>query len=219
MGLLGMGIERWTLRPVRQYPMTVTMLVTLGLSLILQNVTLIITGGVPKNIISPFSEVPISIGGVRMAPVRVFAAAAAACVILGTHFFLTRTKHGNAMRASFQDKEASLLVGINVSRIYMLTFALGAGLAALGGGLTGTLSYVDPAMGAKGLMKCFVVVTIGGMGSFIGAIFGGLALGLIEALAAAYISSEYADLIGFVMVIGILLFAPTGLFGAKERTA
>ena len=219
VGFLGMAVERIALRPVRGHTMTVTMLVTLGLSLILQNVSLIFTGGVPKYIKSPFSELPISIGAVQMAPARLFAAFAAAIVIILTHLFLTRTIHGNAMRAAFQDKDASLLAGINVNRIYMLTFALGAGLAALGGGLTGTISYVDPAMGAKGLMKCFVVVTIGGMGSFIGAIFGGLILGLVEALAAAYISSAYKDVIGFAMVIVFLMFLPSGLFGSKERKA
>jgi branched-chain amino acid transport system permease protein len=101
----------------------------------------------------------------------------------------------------------------------MFTYALGAALAGLAGGLLGTFSYVDPNMGAKGLMKSFVVVTIGGMGNLIGAIFGGLLLGVVEALSAAYISSEYKDVIGFVMVIVVLLFFPNGLFGSKERKA
>lgn len=219
VALLGMVIERLGLRPIQGQPMVITTLVTLGVSLILQNVSLIITGGVPRYINSPFADAPVILGAVQMSPARLFAVGASAVVIVLTHLFLEKTTVGKSIRASFQDKDASLLVGINVSRVYMLTYALGAALAALGGGLLGTISYVDPTMGAKGLMKSFVVVTIGGMGNLIGAIFGGLILGIVETLAAAFISSEYKDVIGFVMVVVILLFLPQGLFGAKERKA
>ncbi|HEY3314920.1 MAG TPA: branched-chain amino acid ABC transporter permease [Bacillota bacterium] len=219
VGVIGGAIERSSLRRIRGQTMVVTTLVTLGWSLILQNVSLIITGGVPRYIASPFSETPLAFAGMQIAQARLFAALAAGVVIIATHLFLQKTVLGNAMRASFQDKDAASLVGINVSLIYMLTFALGAALAALSGGLLGTISYVDPSMGAKGLMKSFVVVTIGGMGSFIGAIFGGLILGIVEVLAAAYISSAYKDVIGFVMVVVVLLFLPSGLFGKRERYA
>jgi branched-chain amino acid transport system permease protein len=219
VALLGCVIERVTLKPIQGQPMVITTLVTLGVSLILQNVALIVTGGIPQYIDSPFSSTPLVLGPVQMSPTRLFAVAASGVVIVATHLFLEKTVIGNSIRAAFQDKDAASLVGINVSRVYMLTYALGAALAALGGGLVGTISYVDPSMGAKGLMKSFVVVTIGGMGNIIGAIFGGLILGIVETLSAAYISSEYADVIGFVMVVVILLFLPQGLFGAKERSA
>ncbi|HHY94828.1 MAG TPA: branched-chain amino acid ABC transporter permease [Firmicutes bacterium] len=214
---LGMVIERAALRPIRNSPMVVTTLATLGISLMLQNLCLIITSGIPRFIGSPFSDIPLSVAGITLAPARLFATVVAVAVIVGTHVFLHRSKLGNAMRAAFQDKEASSLAGINVSSIYMLTYALGAGLAALAGALLGTVAYVDPMMGAKGLMKCFVVVTIGGMGDFLGAIFAGFLLGVVETLSAAYISSMYKDVIGFVMVIVVLLFLPSGLFGRKER--
>ncbi len=219
VALIGGAMERSSLRRIRGQTMVVTTLVTLGWSLILQNVSLILTGGIPRYITSPFPETSLVLGGLQIAPSRLFAALAAGAVIVLTHLFLQKTVLGNAMRASFQDKDAASLVGINVGLIYMLTFALGAALAALSGGLLGTISYVDPSMGAKGLMKSFVVVTIGGMGSFIGAIFGGLILGIVEALAAAYISSAYKDFIGFIMVVVILLFLPSGLFGKRERYA
>lgn len=219
VALLGAAIERIGLRPIQGQPMVITTLVTLGVSLILQNVSLIITGGVPRYIEAPFSETPVVLGAIQMSPARLFAVAASGVVIVLTHLFLEKTMIGNSIRAAFQDKDASSLVGINVSRVFMFTYALGAALAALGGGLLGTISYVDPTMGAKGLMKSFVVVTIGGMGNLIGAIFGGLILGIVETLAAAFISSEYKDVIGFVMVVVVLLFLPQGLFGAKERKA
>lgn len=219
VALMGIIIERLSLRPIQGQPMVITTLVTLGVSLILQNVSLIITGGVPRYINSPFSDAPVVLGAIQMSPARLFAVVASGVVIVLTHLFLEKTVIGNSIRASFQDKDASSLVGINVSRVYMLTYALGAALAALGGGLLGTISYVDPTMGAKGLMKSFVVVTIGGMGNLIGAIFGGLILGIVETLAAAFISSEYKDVFGFLMVVVVLLFLPQGLFGAKERKA
>jgi branched-chain amino acid transport system permease protein len=219
VAIMGFLIERLTLRPIQGQPMVLTTLVTLGVSLILQNVSLIITGGVPRYINSPFSEAPIVLGMIQMSPARLFAVIASGVIIVLTHLFLTKTVAGNSIRAAFQDKDASALVGINVNRIYMLTYGLGAALAALGGGLLGTIAYVDPSMGAKGLMKSFVVVTIGGMGNLIGAIFGGLILGVVETLATAFISSEYKDVIGFIMVVVILLFLPQGLFGAKERKA
>ncbi len=219
VALLGMVIERTALRPIANSPMVVTTLATLGVSLILQNVTIIVSGGVPRFIPSPFPETPVVVGGVSLAPARIFAAAVALLVIVGVNYFLRRTKAGNAMRAAFQDKDASWLVGINVRNTYLLSYAFGAILAALGGALLGIVAYVDPLMGAKGLMKSFVVVTIGGMGSFVGAIFGGLFLGVVETLTAGYVSSMYKDVIGFVMVILILLFLPSGLFGRRERRA
>ena len=219
VALLGALIERVSLRPIRGQPMVTTTLVTLGISQILKNVSVIVTKGVPRYIGSPFSDAPVVLGPVQIVPARLFAVITAAFVIILTHLFLQKTVIGSTMRASFQDKEASSLVGINVSRIYMFTFGLGAALAALGGGLLGTFSFVDPNMGAKGLMKSFVVVTIGGMGNMIGAIFGGLILGVVETIAAGYISSEYKDVIGFLMVVVVLLFLPQGLFGAKERKA
>jgi len=219
VALLGMLIERTALRPIANSPIVVTTLATLGVSLIVQNVTLILSGGVPRFIPSPFSDTPLSIGGVSLAPARVFAAVTAFAVIVGVHYFLRKTKVGNAMRAAFQDKDASWLVGINVKTTYLLSYAFGAALAALGGALLGVVAYVDPLMGAKGLMKSFVVVTIGGMGSFVGAIFGGLFLGVAETLTAGYISSMWKDAIGLIMVIVILLFLPSGLFGRRERRA
>lgn len=222
VAVLGMLVERLTLRKIRNGPIVLTTLVTLGVSLILQNVTLMITSGVPRYIASPFSEDPIIFSqNLQIGPARLFAAVCAIFVIVATQLFLKKTIHGNAMRAAFDEKDASSLVGINVNTVYMLTYAIGAGLAALAGGLLGTISYVDPMMGAKSLTKSFAVVTIGGMGNFGGAIYGGILLGLVETLASAYISSAYKDMIGFIMVIIVLMISPKGLYAlsksSKER--
>ncbi len=218
VGALGAAIERGILRRVRESAMVTTMLITLGLSLLLQNFSLMATGGVPHFIRSPFSPEPLVLGLVHVAPARLFAAVFSILFIIAVHLFLTRTKWGNAMRACFQDKTAaSLAAGIDIEKVYALTFALGVGMAALAGTLLGTIFFVDPMMGAKGMTKSFVVVIVGGMGSFVGAIFSGLLLGVTETLAAAYLSSGYKDVVGFILVVLVLTFRPAGLFGKRIR--
>jgi branched-chain amino acid transport system permease protein len=117
------------------------------------------------------------------------------------------------MRAVFQQPEAAMLVGIPIQRIYSLTFALGTMLAALAGSFVASIFVVYPSAGQLVMVKAFAVVIVGGMGSFPGAIIGGLILGMTESLWGAFISTGYADAIGFVLVILILLLRPHGLFG------
>jgi branched-chain amino acid transport system permease protein len=119
---------------------------------------------------------------------------------------------GKAMRATFQNKEASALVGIRIDRIYAYAFAFGAALAAAAGAVLGGFIPVEPAKGGIVTLKAFIVVILGGMGSFVGAIVGGLLLGLAEALGAGYMPTGWKDAIGFFAVILVLLFRPEGLF-------
>jgi branched-chain amino acid transport system permease protein len=115
------------------------------------------------------------------------------------------------MRATFQQAEAAALVGIRTERVNAITFALGAGLAALAGALLGAIFFVDPTIGGTATLKAFIVVIVGGLGSVPGSIVGGLILGLAESLGTLY-SSAYKDAIGFVLVILVLLYKPDGLF-------
>jgi branched-chain amino acid transport system permease protein len=120
------------------------------------------------------------------------------------------------MRATFQDTEMARLTGVNVDRVYMATFAFGAALAGASGSLLGAIFWVYPAMGDLAALKSFAVVIMGGLGDFLGAIAGGLLLGVAESLGAGYISSGYKDAIGFIMIILLLLWRPQGLFGKKS---
>jgi len=131
--------------------------------------------------------------------------------------FIQRTRLGKAMRATFQDGEMARLVGVDVDRVYMATFSFGAALAGASGVLLGSVFWVYPAMGDQAAMKSFAVVIMGGLGDFLGAIAGGLLLGVAESLGAAYISSGYKDAIGFIVIILLLLFRPAGLFGRRDR--
>jgi branched-chain amino acid transport system permease protein len=151
------------------------------------------------------------IGPIFTTEVRMFALVVTIAALAGLHIFLTRTLIGTAMRAMFQQREAAMLVGIPRDAINMITFGLGAGMAALGGGLIGAIFFVDPTMGGPETLKAFVVVILGGLGSIPGSMAGGLILGVGESFATLF-SSSCKDAIGFILVIVILLYKPDGLF-------
>lgn len=192
-------------------------LVTIGVSIFFQNTSLLIFGSIPKLIQSPFSSEPLKIGPILVGRMYIFAAAVTVAVIFFAHYSIKKTKLGMAMRATFQDKDVASLVGVNIDRVYSFTFMLGAGLAATAGALLGPIFVIYPNVGERVVLKAFVVVIVGGMGNFLGAIFASLLLGVVEGLGSAYISAEYKDLIGFVMVLLILVFRPSGLFGRMKR--
>lgn len=188
-------------------------LVTIGVSIFFQNTSLLVFGSIPKLISSPFATEPLRLGPILLGRMYVFAGAVTVVVILSAHFSIMKTKLGMSMRATFQDKEAAALVGVNVNRVYSFTFSLGAGLAATAGALLGPIFVIYPNVGERVILKAFVIVIMGGMGNFLGAIFGGLFLGVVESLAGGYVSAEYRDLFGFVIVLLVLVFRPSGLFG------
>lgn len=218
--VMGVGFvcERLLLVPLRDQPSDTTILITIGLSIFLQNMVLLAVGSVPKSIPTPFPHRPVTIGSIFVTEATIFVAVVTIAAIGAVHLLITRTWLGRAMRATFQDRDAALLVGVDAGRIHTVTFTLGSGLAAAAGALLGSIFLVYPSMGNLAILKSFVVVIMGGMGNFLGAIFGGLILGVAEGLGAGFVSSGYKDAIGFVIVILILLFRPSGLFGsAKAR--
>jgi branched-chain amino acid transport system permease protein len=119
------------------------------------------------------------------------------------------------MRATFQDRETAALMGVNINAIHTSTFALGSGLAAAAGALLGPVFVVVPSMGDLAALKAFAIVILGGLGNFAGATLGGFILALVEELGAGYISSGYRDGMGFLLIILVLVFKPTGLFARK----
>jgi branched-chain amino acid transport system permease protein len=210
---LGLLFDKVIFTPLRGKPIITTALVTIGLSIFLQNFTLYLWGATPKTIPSPFPRIPLKLGPLFITQERVFATLLTFAIIAGMHLFLQKTKSGKALRATFQGKEAAALVGISISRVYALTFAAGVGLCATAGALLGSIFYLTPTIGGNATYKAFIVVILGGMGSFPGAIVGGLTLGIAESLGAGMISSAYKDAIGFIIVVILLLFRPQGLFG------
>jgi branched-chain amino acid transport system permease protein len=217
VGVAGIIVERVVLRPLRHQPIEIPMLATVALSVILQNAAILIWDASPKTLKHPFSPIPMVLGPIHVVSIRIFAGLAAVALIVGAHLFIKKTRFGKAMRATFQDGEMARLVGVNVDSVYAFTFAFGAALAGASGVLLGSVFWVAPSMGDLAALKSFAVVIMGGLGNFIGAIVGGLVLGVAENLGAAYISSGYKDAIGFIVIIVLLLLRPQGLLGKAVR--
>jgi branched-chain amino acid transport system permease protein len=211
--LFGFIFERLALKPLRGKHILTTILLTIGLSIFLQNTALIIWGPIPRRMPTPFVQGAILLGPVWLTRERIFAIIVSVLAIAAMHLLLRKTKLGRAMRATFQVRDAAALMGVNINRICSITFALGSGLAALAGTLLGSIFLIQPEMGKLVVLKAFTVVILGGLGSFVGAVCGGLILGVAESLGAGFISTGYKDAIGFVFVIVILLLRPAGLFG------
>lgn len=215
--LLGAAVEILLLRPMRGADIDTTMLVMIGAWIVMQNTTQIVWGGVAKSVNTPFPVEPLVIGPISVSWLRVFVLVLALLMIVGTYVLINRTKLGKAMRATFQDPDTAALMGVNVGRIYTATFAIGSGLAAAAGALLGPVFLVFPTMGDLASLKAFAIVILGGLGNITGATIGGFILAFAEEIGAGYISSGYRDAMGFLIIILVLLFRPTGLFARAER--
>jgi branched-chain amino acid transport system permease protein len=215
--ILGGAIELTLLRRLRSTDIDVSMLVMIGAWIIMQNAEQLAWTGVAQSIASPFPAEPLVIGALSVSWNRVFVFAVAILLIAATYFLVNGTKLGMAMRATFQDRETAALMGVPIERVHTATFALGSGLAAAAGALLGPIFVVTPTMGDRAAAKAFAIVILGGMESLVGATVGGFILAFAEEIGVAYVSSGYRDAVGFLLIILILLFRPTGLFARKER--
>ena len=160
---------------------------------------------------TPYGSV-VNLFGLTVTLQRLLIIVAAVILMLALHFFLTKTMIGAAIVAMAQNREGAFLVGINANQVAWLTFAIAGGLAAAAASLASPINLVFPTMGNLVIMKAFVIIIIGGMGSIPGAILGGYLLGLTESIGATYISSDYKDVIAFLLLVVILTAKPTGLF-------
>ena len=214
---LGALLEFVLLRKLRGADIDTTMLVMIGAWIALQNAEQLAWTGVAQSINNPFPSAPLVIGTVSVSWIRVFVLGVALALIAATYALINHSRLGKAMRATFQDRDTAALMGIQIGTIHTATFALGSGLAAAAGALLGPVFVAYPTMGDLAVAKAFAVVILGGLGSIAGATAGGFILALAEELGAGYISSGYRDAMGFVLIILILIFKPTGLFAQKER--
>jgi branched-chain amino acid transport system permease protein len=217
VALLGIIMERLAINPLRNSNRINLLVSTLGVSIILQNAVQLIWGPDPKNLPSPYSEVQIHLGGMVLNGHRLFVVIVSAIFISILYYVIQKTKVGIAMRACAFDMETAKLMGIKAQSVIIITFAIGAGLAAVAGTLLAPVFSVYPTMGVMSTLKAFIVVLLGGIGNVTGAIAGGFILGLVETYAAGYWSSEYKDVIAFIIMILVLLFKPAGLFGKNVQ--
>ncbi|AYN96647.1 MULTISPECIES: branched-chain amino acid ABC transporter permease [Pseudomonas] len=219
MAAFGWLVDRVLIERVRGQGEEPGILLTIGLSIFLANSALLLAGTAPQKIEGPLPNAPVFLGPIVLTEMRIFAVAVCAALILGAHLLIKKTKLGRAMRATFQDPMAAQLAGIKTARVYASTFALGSILAASAGMLLGAIYSTQVTIGGIVSLKAFVVVILGGMGSFGGAIAGGLLLGVAEALWGGYVSTGMVDIIGFIIVILTLIFKPYGLFSARAERA
>ena len=212
----GMLIYRQLVRPIIPGGELNTLLYTAGLSLLIANVALLVWTGNYRTLNLPYAIRPLRPFGIAVPVPLAVAFGLAALVTAGLWLFLAKTDTGRAVRATSQNAEAAALMGINVGRVAMITFGLGTALAANAGALLVPSLYLYPTVGEILIVKCFVIVVLGGLGSIPGAIAGGILLGVVESLGAVYVSVAYKDGIGFVIFLLILLFRPQGLFGTAR---
>jgi len=219
VGIIGFFVERFLFRRLltRWTDIDIIML-SIGLFILLENGARLVFGPTPKMIPDPFVNTSVNLLVVSTSTLRLLSFVISCVAIFLLQLFLIKTKVGVAIRATSQNRNAALLMGINISFIYSLTFVVGSALAGFGGVLYGTIFAIFPTMGAMPTLKAFAVTILGGMGNIRGAIFGGFILGVAETLGGNYISMQYKNAIGFIMIILVLLVIPNGLFGEKQRT-
>jgi branched-chain amino acid transport system permease protein len=213
-GLIGVVIER-VLRPLENKDFDLMLIGTIGFGIVLDALVILIWGATGRAVPSPVRAAPLEVFGLRIRTYDLVVLAIAAAAMTLLVLFLSRTKRGAAMQAVAMDHEAATAVGIHVGRSNAIAFVIGAGLAALAGGLVGPLLYVSPGMGGALGIKGFAGAILGGFGSIPGAIVGGLAIGVLDSFAAGHFQG-YSELVTFLVFTVIIMVRPTGIFG--ERT-
>lgn len=215
--ILAAVIEKAFISPLLKRPDwdVSAVVVTLGIGIFIQNFAFKIWGGDYRNV--PYiMEGTLNFMGMRFAWHRIYILIMTVIVLVGFWQFMKRTRFGMAMRATSFDPQTAILMGIAPRRIFTITFGLSACLAALAGSALAPIFSVNPWMGVAPLIKGFIVVILGGLGSFSGAILGGFIIGLAEAFSVLFFPSGWKDIICFVLLIVILVIRPQGLLGKKE---
>jgi branched-chain amino acid transport system permease protein len=217
-GILGIAIERFAYRPLRNAPRIAPLISAIGVSFFLQASALLLftaqfrTYNTPELI--PFS-VGIEVGPLRISLVRILVITSAIALMIALWLLVNRTRLGKAMRATSYDREAAAMMGIDVDRVIVATFFIGSVLAGAAGVMIGLVfGRVFHFMGFIAGLKGFTAAVIGGIGNIPGAMLGGLLIGLAEAFSAAYISSTFQNLIVFAILITVMLVRPSGLLGS-----
>jgi len=218
-GVLGVVIERLSLRPLRGVPGTAAMITTIGVSYILFNIILLTVGAGSKNYPNPLPVVRWQFGEVRLELKELLIWAVALILMLALHLFVSRTRLGKAMRATAQDAEAARMMGVDVDRVVVTAFFLGSALAGAAALIFGLYyNYTSFIIGYTAGLRAFTAAVLGGIGSIPGAMLGGLLIGLIETLGGQLIAVRWTDVIIFSILVLVLVFVPSGLLGRAAPT-
>jgi len=218
MAVVGMMIERIVIRPVLGYPTFTVVMITIGIGYVLRGVVTMVPGWGTEtySLKTPFGDGLVRVGGavIAMDQIATIVLTAALCLVL--YFFFRFAKLGVAMQATSQNQLAAYYMGIPVQRVNMLVWGIAAAVAAFGGILLAPSAFIHSNMGFIGL-KAFPAAVVGGFGSVPGAIVGGLIIGLVEAFAGFYLPEGFKDVAPYVVVLLVLMFKPSGIFGETVR--
>jgi branched-chain amino acid transport system permease protein len=216
VALIGIVLEKFAFRRVRGTEKLNEIFISLGLIYVFENVArLFWATNYNIQIASPLANLSLSLGEVAIKYDQIFAMIIVIVMLIGLVLLTSKTKIGLAMRATSQKSDASMLMGININRVYLFTFAVGAALAGAAGALYGILFPFNPTVGALPTIKGFAIIILGGLGSVPGAVIGGLLYGIAENSTAYLLGGSWPDAIAFALLIAVLIVRPTGIFGQK----
>jgi len=213
--LVGMALEKLAIEPARDAGVVAIIIVTIGASIFLRGVAQLLWDKGFHSLPAFSGERPLAVLGATLMPQSLWVLGVSVAMIALIWWFFNRTVYGKAMLATSYNSVAAVLVGINAKRVLLVSFALSAMLGAVGGIVVTPITFTNTDAGIMLGLKGFAAAVLGGLGSGLGAVVGGLLVGIAEAFAAGYLSSAYKDAIAFVIILFVLMFLPTGLFGKK----
>jgi len=213
--VVGVLLQKLAIEQARAASPVTLIIITLGASNVLRGVASLVFDKQFHSLPAFSGSNPIAVGGATILPQSLWVLGGSIAMFVGLWLFLDKTLTGKALRASAANRFAAQLVGVNIGFILVLAFGLSAGLGAIAGILVAPITLTRYDVGALLALKGFSAAIFGGLGNPVGAVIGGLVLGVIEALAAGYVTSVYKDGVAFVALIAVLLFMPNGLLGSK----
>jgi branched-chain amino acid transport system permease protein len=215
--LLGALVQRTLVQPILEAPHEMQILLMLGVALVFENTALVAFGPDPQRVPSPLAMATLWLGPLFVDLARLVTFGVAILLTTALYLFLFRTRLGKTIRAAADNPYGALVIGTDVQRVYVVAFGIGAACVGAAGALVSAFLPFQPASGLSASVASFNIVIIGGMGSLMGAFFGGLLVSVAESLGAVFLSPSLKEIVSFSLLILILLFRPAGLFG--RRTA
>ena len=214
---IGYSMQKYLLKFVVKVGVFLSLILTFGLDLVLVNVVLLIFTGDYRSVTPSYSGTHFEIGGVTIPYVRLATLGICVLLTLLLQLFLAKTKTGNAIRATSQNRQAAEIVGVHVGRIYSITLGVSAALAGACGSLISMVQSFTPFEGGYFIMKAFIICVLGGLGNVMGAIIGGLILGIVETMGARVLGTGFQEAISAIIMILVLILMPKGIVGSKYK--
>jgi branched-chain amino acid transport system permease protein len=215
--LIALPFQRVLIAPLLGKGLEAPMMTMFGISIILQNLFLLVFGADTRSIDAPYATRPLQMGSVTVPEIYLIGFVISAAVVLAVHWLVAHTAFGRDLRASAADPVAAAALGVNVPRVHALTFALGTACAAMGGVLLGTAFAFTPSIGPTYLLVSFAVVVLGGIGSIVGTLVAGIAMGLLQSIGAVLLGDGWRDFVGLVLFLIVLAIRPQGFASSGAR--